>query len=147
MKATRFTRGLAVDESGEATLEFVGVTLIVLVPLVYLVLAFFQIQAGMYAAEAGVAQATRILTEHPHIGMEAAQLGVELAAKDQGIPVDNARLQLLCESDCPAAGVSGRLRVDITVPLPVIGPLLEGLIPAQIPVSAEHTIRWGEYGA
>lgn len=136
------------EESGEATLEFVGVVLGLLVPLIYLILVFFQIQAGMYAAEAGAAASARILTDHPQSGTTAAELAVKLAASDQGLPVEGAVFNLTCEAgNCPAPGSRGEVKVKVQVPLPIAGTLLEGLIPAELSLSSIHPIQWGEHGA
>ncbi len=145
--SARFWERMA-EESGEATIEFVGVVLGLLVPLVYLILVFFQIQAGLYAAEAGAAASARILTEHPQTGTTAAELAVQLAASDQGLPVGGTAFSLVCETgDCPAAGSRGEVSVNVQVPLPVVGTLLDGLIPAEISLSSTHPIQWGEHGA
>lgn len=136
------------DESGEATIEFVGVALGLLIPLIYLILAFFQVQAGMYAAEMGAATGARILSEHPHTGLEAAKLAAQLAASDQGLPVEGVEFSLSCESNqCPEAGARGTVKVSLKVPLPVVGTVAESMFPASINLSSVHPIQWGEHGA
>lgn len=136
------------DESGEATIEFVAVVLGLLVPLVYLLVVFSQIQAGIYAAEAGAAASVRILTEHPHTGMPAAQLATKLAVADQGLPVEGVSFSLRCETTtCPDAGSRGVVEVNLKVPLPVVGALAAGMFPSDINLSCVHPIQWGEHGA
>lgn len=147
-KWPRFVSRLAREESGEATLEFVGITMMLLIPLVYLILAFFQVQSGLYAAEAGAAGAARILTLHPETGVSSASLAVQLAAADQGLPAGQARYSLDCVTgSCPAPGSRGTVRVNLQVPLPLVGTMLQGSFPASLPLSAEHPIQWGEHGA
>lgn len=136
------------EESGEATIEFVGVVLGLLVPLVYLILVFFQVQAGIFAAETGAAASARILTEHPHTGMDAARLAIQVAAADQGIPVDGASFSLRCESvSCPDAGSRGVVEVHLKVPLPVVGAIAKGMFPTDITLNSVHPIQWGAHGA
>lgn len=147
-KRTKLVSRLAREESGEATLEFVGITMMLLIPLVYLILAFFQVQSGLYAAEAGAAGAARILTLHPETGVSSASLAVQLAAADQGLPAGQAHYTLDCVTGpCPAPGSRGTVRVNLQVPLPLVGTMLQGSFPASLPLSAEHPIQWGEHGA
>lgn len=147
-KRTKLVSRLAREESGEATLEFVGITMMLLIPLVYLILAFFQVQSGLYAAEAGAAGAARILTLHPETGVSSANLAVQLAAADQGLPAGQAHYTLDCVTgSCPAPGSRGIVHVSVEVPLPLVGTMLQGSFPASLPLSAEHPIQWGEYGA
>ncbi len=147
-KRPRFVSRLAREESGEATLEFVGITMMLLIPLVYLILAFFQVQSGLYAAEAGAAGAARILTLHPETGVSSASLAVQLAAADQDLPAGQAQYTLDCVTGlCPAPGSRGIVRVNLQVPLPLVGTMLQGSFPASLPLSAEHPIQWGEHGA
>lgn len=136
------------DESGEATIEFVTVVLLLLVPLVYFILALFTVQSGMYAAEAGAAASARILTEHPENGKAAAKTAVQLAVADQSLDVQKVSFSLHCDTGkCPQAGSTGTLSVNLRVSLPVVGTLLEGFLPAEIPLQAKHPIKWGEHGA
>lgn len=135
-------------ESGEATIEFVGLTITLLIPLVYLILIFFQIQAGLYAAEAGAEGAARILTLHPDTGVEAADTALRLAVEDQGLPVDSVTYSLDCDAgDCPEAGSTGTIHVSLDVPLPLVGNLLQGSLPTNLTLHSEHPIKWGEHGA
>lgn len=145
---SRLASRLARDESGEATIEFVGITMMLLIPLVYLILAVFQIQSGLYAAEAGAAEAARILTLHPETGVSAASLAVQMAAGDQGLPAEKAQYSLEClTGSCPAASSRGIVRVSLQVPLPLVGTILQDSFPASLTLNAEHPIQWGEHGA
>lgn len=147
-KASRLVQRLAREESGEATVEFVGITMMLLIPLVYLILAVFQIQSGLYAAEAGAAEAARILTLHPETGVSAANLAVQMAAGDQGLPAEKAQYSLEClTGSCPAASSRGIIRVSLQVPLPLVGTMLQDSFPASLTLNAEHPIQWGEHGA
>lgn len=135
-------------ESGDATIEFIGVFLGLMVPLIYFVMAFFQIQAGMFAAESGAAQATRILTDHPDIGLERAELAMNLAAMDQGLGSNRAHLTLKCDSAaCPEAGSRGIIETRVDVPLPLLSKILPASIPAAVTLRATHPIQWGAHGA
>ncbi|STY76771.1 Uncharacterised protein [Mobiluncus curtisii subsp. curtisii] len=145
---SRFVSRLMRGESGEATVEFVGITMLLLIPLVYLILAFFQIQSGLYAAEAGAAGAARILTLHPVTGVDSASLAVQLAAADQGLPAGKAQYSLECVTGpCPAAGSRGIVHVSLEVPLPLVGTILQSSFPTSLTLHADHPIQWGDHGA
>lgn len=58
-------RDLLRSESGSASLEFVTVGVILLVPLVYLVLAVAAIQAGVLATEGAARHAARVYSLAP----------------------------------------------------------------------------------
>ena len=49
------------QEGGEATVEFVGLVFLLVVPVVYLVVSLAQVQGALFAAEAGAREASRIL--------------------------------------------------------------------------------------
>jgi len=74
-------------EDGSSLIEFVGGTVILLVPLVYVLLSVFQVQRGSFAAaeaarEAGRAFATAPSTE---LGVQRAATAAQIAFADQGL--------------------------------------------------------------
>ena len=79
----RFDR-LRREERGSAVVEFLGVTLVLLLPLVYLVLTLGQIQAAAFAAEAAARESGRVLSHEADLPTAAAraQTAVELAFGD-----------------------------------------------------------------
>ena len=60
------------DDRGEATVEFIGLVAVLVIPIVYLVVALAQIQAGLFAVEAGAREAARVLAEDPGASQTAA---------------------------------------------------------------------------
>ena len=66
------------SEAGSASLEFLTVGVILLVPLVYLVLAMSAIQAGALAVEGAARQAARVAVQAIDSG--AADVAVEASA-------------------------------------------------------------------
>jgi Flp pilus assembly protein TadG len=74
-------------DGGAATVEFVFLGVLTLVPLLYLVLAVFEAQRNAFAVtqaaqEAGRAYAT---ADDPESGLERARFAVRLALEDQGL--------------------------------------------------------------
>ncbi|MFV0634285.1 pilus assembly protein [Demequina sp.] len=138
------------SDEGGALVEFLGVTVVLMVPLLYAVVAVAHLQAATYAVEgssraaargaalaaleaieAGGSDAQGIATAQAH-----AQAAVELALEDFGVggePVVTVA--------CGAAGCTGEqgefvVTVAVDVPLPGIpGPVLD-VLAATVNVSS-----------
>lgn len=128
-------------ERGSALVEFLGVSLVLLVPLVYLILTMARIQAASFAAEGAAREAGRLIAQADTIeeGIAAAQLGVELAFADQGLEVDSASaLQISCSvPDCLVAGGYVSVVVSTGVQLPLAPDFLVGTIPTAVTIRAD----------
>ncbi len=127
-------------DDGSAMIEFTWLALLLLVPLVYLVLAVFEVQRTAYAVtnaarEAGRAFVTAPSTPQAYARADAA---VELAMTDQGAPLDTVRSTITCGSD-PCLTPGGRVTVVVQaeVPLPFV-PDLFGRSMASVSVDARH---------
>jgi Flp pilus assembly protein TadG len=102
------TRTPANDE-GTATIEFVGVSLVLLIPLIYLLLSVFAVQRSAFAVtqaarEAGRAFATANSSSE---GMSRARYAARLALSDQRIDDGSAVSFAPVGSDCKAASGNG----------------------------------------
>lgn len=112
------------SETGSASLEFLTVGVILLVPLVYLVLAMSAIQAGALAVEGAARQAARVAVQAIDSG--AADAAVERAVRvtldDYGIDPDAASVVVSCTptGDCLAAEERVRVTVSASVSLPLV---------------------------
>lgn len=129
-------------EAGSALVEFLGVSLLLLIPLVYLVLVLAKVQAAAFAVEGAAKEATRafVLAEDAAAGAQRAETAVHLALGDQGFAPADGRLAMRCaEAGClvPGAAVTAEVAVDVALP-GVPSSLLDG-VPLRIPVSAAHT--------
>lgn len=106
-------------ECGEATVEFIAVVVIFLVPLFYALLTVGSVQSGVYAVEAATRNAARILSANPE-HVDAAYVQADVTFSDYGL---EGRHQVHIEcfpSSCPQG--SGRVVVSIEAVLPL--PLL-----------------------
>jgi hypothetical protein len=134
-------RRLGDGERGSALVEFLGVSLVLLVPLVYLILTMTRIQAASFAAEGAAREAGRLIAHAETIddGVAAAQLGVELAFADQGLEVDGASaLEVACSvPDCLEAGEYVSVVVATEVSLPLVPDFLAGSLPTTVSISAD----------
>lgn len=77
------------NDDGSALIEFVGASVILLVPLVYLLLSVFQVQRGSFAASQAAREAGRAFATAPSTatGIARADDAARLAFEDQGITV------------------------------------------------------------
>ncbi|MDY6213868.1 MAG: hypothetical protein SPH79_05220 [Schaalia hyovaginalis] len=105
------------QEGGEATVEFVGLVFLLVVPVVYLVVSLAQVQGALFAAEAGAREASRILAEDP--GDEARALAqIDLAFDDFHV-ASSPRASFGCRV-CSGADRDVEVEVSALVPLPFV---------------------------
>lgn len=124
------------DDRGEATVEFIGFVAVLVIPIVYLVVALAQIQAGLFAVEAGAREAARVLAEDPGASQTAAAQ-VECAFSDfhvHGSPSIHTDCQV-----CEGLDRDVRVTVSTSIPLPLIPRWFSDR--AAFPVSATSMSR------
>lgn len=131
------TRWLRRDD-GNALVEFTVLSLLLLVPLVYVLLGVFQVQRAAFGVTEAARQAGRAfaVADSVDAGAARAQAATRLALADQGI--DDAPPPVLeCpEGVCLAPGSTVRVTVSYTVRLPVLSLLSRDGV--GIPVTATH---------
>jgi Flp pilus assembly protein TadG len=131
-------------EDGSASLEFITVGLLLLVPVVYLVLALSALEKASFGVEGAARQATRVFVQS---GSEreaeaAAQTAIAVTLADYGLAARDARVQVSCRpnpSDCLTRRGFVTVSIEVTVPLPLIPPVLTLHLPTGIPVHSVAT--------
>ncbi|SDR72891.1 hypothetical protein SAMN04489719_0561 [Agrococcus carbonis] len=136
---------LLADDRGSASLEFLTVGVLLLVPLVYLVLALGQIQHAVLGIEGGARHAARAIAQADghDAGLAAADRAIRVAITDAGLSPDVVSVAIACEPrpsacDTPRGTVS--VRIDATVPLPLAPPVLQLDVGLGVPVAA-HALQ------
>ena len=132
------------NESGSAVIEFLMLAFMFLIPLVYLILAVFEVQAAAFAAEGAARDAGRIMaaSRSEAQGRAAAQYAAELAFADSGLRFE-PRVEITCSAaPCLTGGAALRAVVETEVPLPLIPLGIIDALGAKIPVTgtAIHTV-------
>lgn len=130
------------EERGSASLEFLTVGMLLLVPIVYLVLALASIQGGALAVEGAARLAARIAVQTGDLaGAEAAvDRAVRVTLADYGVDADAASVVIDCESaTCDAPGTRVRVSVEARVQLPLVPDVLELGLVGTVPVEASAT--------
>lgn len=148
--ATRRAEPGSPRDEGNAVVEFLAVTVLLLVPIVYLVLVLGRLQAATFAAEGAAREAGRAFTTSagPDDGARRAVAAVNLALTDQGFGgVDAAgALALECSAEpCLAPGSSVHVRVVFDVDLLGVPAFVQSAVPLSVPVSAEHVAPVDEF--
>lgn len=106
-------------EEGNAIVEFVGWSAVLVVPVLYLVVTLAQIQATTFAVVSAADAAARVLeVEDSPAAVDRAQVAVGLSLSDQGVEADPAgSLSVTCAHGC-ARGRAAIVKVAVGVDLP-----------------------------
>lgn len=140
------------DDEGSASLEFVTVGMILLLPLVYLVLAVAQIQAGALAVEGAARQSARVFVQSDDRSSAeaAAARAIEFALADHGLEPDSVDVAISCSprpGTCLTRQGFVTVSIDLLVPLPLVPPVLVGDFPLAVPLHGAATQQvsrfWG----
>lgn len=134
-------------EAGSASVEFVWMSLLLLVPFVYALICVFDVQRAAYAVSVASRSAARayLLAPSTEVASDRAQLAARVALDDQNV---DASVQLRClPSDaCRQPGSRVRVVVRTTVALPLtpsaLGERLGGIV-----VDSSHVESFGEFRA
>jgi Flp pilus assembly protein TadG len=137
------------DEQGSALVEVVWLTVLLLVPLVYVLLAAFDVQRAAYGVSGAARAAARAYSLSPDEGSAPARAraAAAVALQDQRVPADDVFLQVSCRpapDNCLAPGSEVSVDVRYQVPLPLVPRALGGGRPS-VRVEASHTVAYGTY--
>lgn len=125
----RLIRALVREDGGSASLEFITVGLLMLIPLVYLVVALGTIQGqslGVDAAARHTARAISLASDSDAAGQRADAVLTTVAA-EYGIEPGELHVAVSClplASPCPSAGATVMVTVSTRVKLPLVPALL-----------------------
>jgi len=145
-------RAAARDDDGSASLEFITVGVLLLVPTVYLVLALSALESASFGIESAARQATRVFVQSESEGAaeSAARTAIQVTLADYGLDAKNAEVAITCRpkpADCLTRRGYVTVTITTTVPLPLMPPVLQLHLPAGIPVQSVATEQvsrfWG----
>jgi Flp pilus assembly protein TadG len=141
------TAGRRRGDDGTATVEFVLVALLLLVPLAYVLVAALDVQRAAYAVSQAARTGARAFVTAPStaVGRERARRAAVLALADQGVPAGGLRVELHCSAQpCLTPAASVRVVVRAVARLP-FAPEILGHPVAALPVSAEQELAVEPY--
>lgn len=125
-------------DDGNAMLEFVWLSVLLMVPLVYVLTTTFQVQRAAFGVTEAARQAGRAYAtaEDDASGRARAEAAARLALRDQGVELDGT--PRISASNGLAPGSTVTVEVLHRVELPLVGGLFQGVVPPNIPVRASH---------
>ena len=142
----------AADDAGSASIEFIAVGVLMLVPLVYLVLTISAVQAASLAVEGAARQASRVFVQAPDLSSahEAAERAILVTLADYGVDASDAEVRITCTpnpSDCLTR--RGFVTVDIAtvVPLPLAPPVFDLDVPLGVTITSTATEQVSRFRA
>lgn len=136
-------------EQGNGVVEFTWLAVLLLVPMLYIVLAVFDVQRAAFGVTTAARSAGRAFTQAPTeaAARRDAAMAAALALTDQHLDVDRRSLDVACAPDpvnCLAPGSLVTVTVGYPVPLPLLPAFLGGQRPS-IRVEAVHAVPYGTY--
>lgn len=135
------------DEEGSALVELVWLAMLLIVPLVYLLVAVFDVQRAAFGASAASRAAGRAyaLADTDAEGLRRARAAAEIALADQGVDRPMA-LEITCEPapPCHERGRTVVVRLSSSVALPLVPSALGGGAPS-FAIRSEHRVPIGRY--
>lgn len=137
------------NQRGNAVVEFSWLAILLLLPLLYVILAVFDVQRHAYGATAATHAAGRAFMlvergEGEDIARERAFEAAKLAMADQGVDIVPSDLDITCDPACLQPGSIVTVRLQRQVPLPLL-PDVIGADRPSIRVSAQHTETYCQF--
>ena len=137
------------SEAGTALVEVTWLSILFLVPLLYVVLAVFEVQRAAFAVNAATRAAGRAYTLAPSEAQAPARAhaAAQVALADQGLGMGAAVLDTTCRPDprdCLSPGSVIRVRMTYQVALPLMPDALGGDTPS-VRVVADQTVPYGTF--
>jgi hypothetical protein len=126
------------EERGSASLEFLGVGVLLLVPLAYGALTLGQVEQAVLGSELGARNAARVLAADGTVALATAQQHIALALENHGLDPDAATVDVRCAPtpDCTVAGETLTVTVRYELELPLLAGTSDWL---SVPVEASST--------
>lgn len=136
-------------ERGSALVEVVWLSLLLLVPLVYLLVAVFDVQRASYGLSGAARAAARAYSLAPDEASAPARAraAAAVALRDQRIAAGDVAFDVACRpapSNCLAPGSVITVELRQQVRLPLVPDALGGGAPT-FRVSASHAVTYGSY--
>lgn len=140
------------DQSGTASLEFITVGVLLLVPVVYLVLVLGTVQEQSLGVEAAARHAARAIATAADAEDASARTDRVIAAvaEEYGIDPASIELGLACADaarECPEAGGTLVVRVAASVRMPFVPPIFGldriAVVPVEATAVQKVSRRWG----
>ncbi len=139
------------DQRGNAVVEFSWLAILLLLPLLYVILAVFDVQRHAYGATAAAHAAGRAFIlvqrgEGEDVARERALEAAKVAMADQGVQIVPSDLDITCDPACLQPGSIVTVRLQTQVPLPLLPDVIGDDRPS-IRVTARHVETYCQFCA
>lgn len=136
-------------EAGTALIEVTWLSILLLIPLLYILLAVFEVQRSAFAVSAAARSAGRAYATAPDeaSAMDRASAAADVALADQHLELGRSSLKVSCSPDptnCLAPGALISVEVTHPVALPLMPSALGGNTP-RIRVEGTHSVPYGTF--
>ncbi len=137
------------DQRGTALIEVTWLSILLLVPLVYVVLTVFDVQRAAFGVSGAARAAGRAYSLAPDegVGMARARTAAAVALRDQHLELSEGSLRVSCHpqpGNCLSPGSTIDVRIQMQVPLPLAPAALGGNTPT-VRVEASHSVAYGTF--
>lgn len=135
------------SESGTALIEFCWLAIVLLLPIVYIMIAVFDVQRASYGVSAASQAAAQSFVGAPdeRTAYARAQATVALTLDDHSLSETDVTIECLPSStSCLEPGSTVRVTVTVEQPLPVTPRILGDQL-ASVTVDSTHTEPYGSY--
>jgi hypothetical protein len=127
-------------DSGNALVEFVYLAVLLMVPLVYVLLTVFKVQAAAYAVSSAAREAGRVYASSDSLSdaRGRAYIAAVIVMRDSGLELEGRDLRIGCPARCLAPGGQVRVTIAYDVSLPLLPHVFDGRAPATVRVTGHH---------
>lgn len=137
------------DQRGSGLVEIVWMSIVLLLPLLWVVLSVFEVQRGSFGVSGAARSAARAYALAPNdpVGEIRAAAVARQALADQGLTDVPLRVTVTCTPfprDCHSGTSVITVRVDSSVTLPLLPDVLGSGAPTFW-LSADHSVPIGRY--
>lgn len=137
------------DQRGSGLVEVVWMSILLLLPLLWVVLSVFEVQRGSFGVSGAARAAARAYALAPNdvAGERRAAAVARRALADQGLDDVPVHVTVTCSPyphDCHSGTSVITVRVDSAVTLPLLPDVLGGGAPT-FRLSADHSVPIGRY--
>ncbi len=129
-------------DQGNAIVEFVYLAVLLMVPLAYVLLTVFRVQAAAYAVSSAAREAGRVYAtaDSPGDAAARAEAAARIVLADSNLELDPGQVEISCSPSPCALQPGSQVNVVMThrVDLPLVPRFLGERAPASVRVSSRH---------
>lgn len=126
-------------DAGTAVIEFIFASVVLLIPVIYLMLALAQLQAASYATTSAAMSASRIAARDANPSEARARAVAKMHFADFGVDDAPTSIAYSCAGPCGRAGSLVTAHVETKVSLPGFPLLFGSENSPHITLRANHT--------